>query len=146
MGGSQALTTAPESRSSLVLIGSRLSSDQFGTGFIVEQTDTATRIVTCRHVVLDNGGVEQIRIVGDPKITLLGMADDPAFDLAVLEVTPPLPGTPLPIVSRQTTESILFAPRPLQTVQRYYRMIRHLQVHRYFPFLGHAYRFSLSIT
>src|SRR3981189_90214 len=41
---------------------------------------------------------------------------------------------------------ILFAPRPLQTLQRYYRMIRHLQVHRYFPFVDHTYRFSLSIT
>jgi hypothetical protein len=101
------VTTPPEFRSSLVLIGSRLSTDQFGTGFIVEQTGATTRIVTCRHVVLDNGGVEQIRIVGDPKITLLGMGDDPAFDLAVLEVTPPLPGTPLPIISRQTTESIV---------------------------------------
>ena len=40
---------------------------------------------------------------------------------------------------------ILFAPRPLQTLQRYYRMIRHLQVHRYFPFVGRTYRFSLSI-
>ena len=41
---------------------------------------------------------------------------------------------------------ILFAPRPLQTLHRYYRMIRHLQVHRYFPFVVRTYRFSLSIT
>jgi hypothetical protein len=41
---------------------------------------------------------------------------------------------------------ILFARRPLQTLQRYYRMIRHLQVHRYFPFVGRTYRFSLGIT
>ena len=31
---------------------------------------------------------------------------------------------------------ILFVPRPLQALPHYYRMIRHLQVHRYFPFRG----------
>ena len=41
---------------------------------------------------------------------------------------------------------IPLAPRPLQTLPRYYRMIRHLQVHRYFPFVVPTYRFSLSIT
>jgi hypothetical protein len=39
-----------------------------------------------------------------------------------------LPSWPSP----PSSYAILFAPRPLQTLQRYYRMIRHLQVHRYF--------------
>jgi AraC-like DNA-binding protein len=47
---------------------------------------------------------------------------------------------------KMLTDEFDAAPRPLQTLQRYYRMIRHLQVHRYFPFVGRTYRFSLSIT
>ena len=40
------------------------------------------------------------------------------------------------------------APRPLQMLQRYYRMIRHLQVHGYFPFpwVGAFIGFLFSIT
>ena len=35
---------------------------------------------------------------------------------------------------------------PTMRALGYYRMIRHLQVHRYFPFVGLTYRFSLNIT
>jgi hypothetical protein len=39
---------------------------------------------------------------------------------------------------------ILFAPRPLEAFHHYYRMIRHLQVHRYFPFVVSLIGFLLA--
>ena len=55
--------------------------------------------------------------------SLLSVENKPFLEVKGSSWLPSWPNLPSSYV-------ILFAPRPLQTLRRYYRMIRHLQVHR----------------
>jgi hypothetical protein len=114
---------------SLVLLFSAVAKGVFGTGFIIEQTGDATIIATCRHVVRDivqsrmpgapapdgippepeiGQEVENVRISGieDAHVSLLAIGPDDAFDMAVLEVRPPLREPPVAISRLRTTDAV----------------------------------------
>ena len=96
-------------KDALVFIGSRLSAERFGTSFIIEQTGFATRILTCQHVIdtVGNGNIENLRVGdGSRKIFCLAGGAGDSYDLAVLEVTPSIEGTPVPIVFRECGPAI----------------------------------------
>lgn len=80
------MLTNEDTSNSIVLISSQDSSNsQFGTGFIIGQSNHEAYVLTCAHVVRDVGGPEQIDVDGF-STTVVAAGDVDSLDLAVLRI------------------------------------------------------------
>jgi hypothetical protein len=91
-------------RDSIALIKSAENGrDDFGSSFIIKRTPTATYWLTCAHVVINVGGIDNLRIA-DHSATLVGCSKDElaalrdTSDLVVLKVESLFEKVPLELV------------------------------------------------
>lgn len=92
---------------SIALITSaKNDTSNFGSSFIIKKTANATYWLTCAHVVLDVGGIDNLRIA-DHSATLAGCSEDElatlknTSDLVVLRVEDLFKKVPLDLVHSQ---------------------------------------------
>jgi hypothetical protein len=85
---------------SIAVITSAENDRGFGSSFIIKSTREATYWLTCAHVVVDVGGIDNLRIEGH-SATLVGCSEDElgalkdTYDLVVLKVEDLLKKVPL---------------------------------------------------
>ena len=91
-------------RDSIALIKSAKNGrTEFGSSFIIKRTETATYWLTCAHVVMNVGGIDNLRIADHPA-TLVGCSEDDlaalkdTYDLVVLKVESLFEKVPLELV------------------------------------------------
>jgi S1-C subfamily serine protease len=74
---------------SVILITSsdpeRMADRDFGTGFVINQDEQTTYVLTCAHVVIEVGGSDKVRVGGHPA-TVEALGDRYGCDLAVLAI------------------------------------------------------------
>jgi hypothetical protein len=88
---------------SIALIESVENNRGFGSSFMIKQTATATYWLTCAHVILDVGGIDNLRIDGH-SATLVGCSENElgvlkdTYDIVVLKVEGLVKKVPLKLV------------------------------------------------
>lgn len=77
----------PEQQRSVFRITSAVPKNtKFGTGFVCGSEDGKTLLITCAHVIEDVGGVDNVRVDGNPVDELIAMGNSFSIDLAVFTV------------------------------------------------------------